>query len=388
MYNKFKYNKNDLNFMRLVVGTNFDDELIGKIKEYPVSHIFGSHTKTLTGHGRASFILPQVDDERFKAHLDVVHEAGIKFLYTMNTATLNGGEYSEKFVKRLSEEIERLVGFGVDGFVVALPFLVRLIKREHPELEVSISSYARVYNIREVENFMELGADTVILHEDDNRNFRLLRSLQKLQRRVDFELITNNSCLWGCVYRRTHDIVSSQSSVEGGIEAWFEYPILFCATDVRNDLANIIRMRWIRPEDLVVYEGLGFDRFKIAGRNKRTEWLVRAVKAYANRKYDGNLLDIVSYPQGRAVPKVMEKVGGPKDYDVLKEVYVDNTKFPPNWLSFFRYNQCEERSCSECGYCTAVAREVMRVEGKEISELDLGKIQAPIDLIPRFGGNG
>lgn len=147
-------------------------------------------------------------------------------------------------------------------------------------------------------------------------------------------------------------------------------------------------MRWIRPEDLVVYEGLGFDRFKIAGRNKRTEWLVRAVKAYANRKYDGNLLDIVSYPQGRAVPKVMEKVGGPKDYDVLKEVYVDNTKFPPNWLSFFRYNQCEERSCSECGYCTAVAREVMRVEGKEISELDLGKIQAPIDLIPRFGGNG
>lgn len=43
--------------MRLVVGTNFDDELIGKIRQYPVTHVFGSHTRTLTGHGRASFIL-------------------------------------------------------------------------------------------------------------------------------------------------------------------------------------------------------------------------------------------------------------------------------------------------------------------------------------------
>ncbi len=236
--------------MRLVVGTNFDDELIDKIKEYPVTHVFGSHTKTLTGHGRASFVLPNVDDERFKVHLDAAHARKIKFLYTMNTATLNGGEYSEKFVKRLSEEVEKLVDQGVDGFIVALPYLVKLIKAQHPDLEVSISSYARVYNIREVENFVDLGADTIILHEDDNRNFRLLRSLQKLMRRADFELITNNSCLWGCVYRRTHDIVSSQSSVEGGINAWFEYPILFCATDVRNDLSNIIRMRWIRPEDL------------------------------------------------------------------------------------------------------------------------------------------
>ncbi|QKR00310.1 U32 family peptidase [Metallosphaera tengchongensis] len=374
--------------MRLVVGTNFDDTLVEKIREYPVTHMFGSHTKTLTGHGRASFVLPTIDDERFRAHLEVVHGSKIKFLYTMNTATLNGGEYSEKYLTRLRNEIERLVNMGVDGFVVALPLLIKLIKREHPDLEVSISSYARIYNLREVENFVDLGADTVILHEDDNRNFRLLKSLERFKGKVDFEVITNNSCLWGCAYRRTHDIVSSQSSAENGIIAWFEYPILFCATDVRNDLANIVRMRWIRPEDLRVYEDLGIDRFKIAGRNKRTEWIVRAVKAYASRKYVGNLLDIVSYPQGRAVPKVMEKVNGPKDYELLKEVYVDNLKFPENWLSFFKYNECEERSCSECRYCDAVARQVINVNGIELNSLRLNRVEVPIDLIPRFGDNG
>ncbi len=133
---------------------------------------------------------------------------------------------------------------------------------------------------------------------------------------------------------------------------------------------------------------MGFDRFKIAGRNKRTEWIVRAVKAYSERRYEGNLLDIVSYPQGRAVPKVMEKVNGPRDYEILREVYVDNTKFPPNWLNFFKYNDCEGRSCSECAYCPAVAREVIRVGNKEFASLELKKIQVPFDLITRFGGNG
>ncbi|MEM4046887.1 MAG: peptidase U32 family protein [Metallosphaera sp.] len=374
--------------MRLVVGTNFDDNLIERIREFPVTHIFGSHTKTLTGHGRASFVLPNVDDERFKDHLDLAHERGIKFLYTMNTATLNGKEYSETFVRKLSAEIERLVKLGVDGFIVALPFLLKIIKSEHPELEVSISSYARIYNLREVENFIELGANTIILHEDDNRNFKLLRSLQRFRKEVDLELITNNSCLWGCIYRRTHDLVSSLSSVEDGINAWFEYPILFCATDVRNDLANIIRMRWIRPEDLDFYERLGYDRFKIAGRNKKTDWIVRAVKAYSKRSYEGNLLDVLSYPQGRAVPKVMEKVNGSKDYEVLKEVIVNNKRFPSKWLNFFDYNNCEERSCSECKYCDIIAREVITVNGKDLNSLDLKRIQVPIELIQRFGGDG
>lgn len=369
--------------MRLVVATNFDDELIEKIKTYPVTHVFGSHTKTITGHGRASFILPNVDDERFKAHLDVVHSAKIKFLYTMNTATLNGKEYSEKYIEMLKKEIDKLVNFGVDGFIVALPFLVKLIKRDYPNLEVSISSFARIYNIREAESYAEMGADTIILHEDDNRNFKLLEALKKLN--IDIEIITNNSCLWGCPYRRTHDIISSISSNTNQDNSfWFEYPVLFCATDVRNDLANIIRMRWVRPEDLSVYEKIGIDRFKIAGRNKKTNWLVKVVEAYAKRKYEGNLLDIVSYPQGRAVPKVMKLVKGPNYYDVLENIYVDNTKFPSNWLEFFKHNDCDTRSCKECQYCDIIAKKVITIDGKYPV---LDKVDVPIELIPKFSGN-
>ena len=52
--------------------------------------------------------------------------------------------------------------------------------------------------------------------------------------------------------------------------------------------------RWIRPEDLHVYEALGVKEFKIIDRSRSTAWLLRATKAYASRRYDGNLLDILS----------------------------------------------------------------------------------------------
>ncbi|AWR98352.1 U32 family peptidase [Acidianus sulfidivorans JP7] len=375
--------------MRLVVGTNFDDNLIEKIKEYPVKYIFGSHTRTITGHGRASFVLPQIDDERFKQHLDVAHSEKIKFLYTMNTASLNGKEYDEKFVKKVQEEVDYLVRTGVDGFIVAMPFLIKLIKKEYPDMEVSVSSFSRIYNIREVEEYVNLGANTIIMHEDDNRNFDLLQSVAKYGKshNVDVEVLTNNSCLWGCPYRRSHDIVSSElSMIDGPKGVWFEYPILFCATDVRNDIANIIRMRWIRPEDLHHYEEIGIDRFKIAGRNKKTDWIVKVVKAYSERKYDGNLLDIVSYPQGRAVPKVLELLGEKdNEYEILTKVVVNNSEFPPNWLGYFKYNKCEIRSCEDCKYCDMIAEKVIKVNGKSLNELKLKKIDTPIELIPRFG---
>lgn len=376
--------------MRLVVGTNFDDSLLEQIRSYPVKYIFGSHAKTLTGHGRASFVLPQIDDERFRQHLSVAHSYNIKFLYTMNTASLNGKEYSEKFLKDLKAEVDRLVSLGVDGFIVALPFLVYYIRNEYPDIEISISSFARIYNIREFEEYVNMGVNTVILHEDDNRNFKLLRALVKnYGKKVDIELILNNSCLWGCPYRRTHDLITSvTSSTDGVKDVWFEYPILFCATDVRNDIANIIRMRWIRPEDIDYYESIGIDRFKIASRNKKTEWIVRAVKAYAEKRYDGNLIDIISYPQGRAVPNVMRKINGPDYYNVLEKVVVHNNLFPKDWLRFFEYNDCDTRSCSECRYCDAIAEKVITVDGKKLSEVKLDKIRPPIELIPRFVKNG
>lgn len=373
--------------MRLVVATNFDDSLPQQIHQYPVRYMYGSQTETLTGHGRASFILPKVDDERLKQHINVLHSYKIKFLYTMNTANLHGKEYDEKFHEELKKEIDKLVNFGVDGFIVALPFLIYFIKNEYPDIEVSASSFARITHIRKVEEYLKMGVNTIIMDEDTNRNFTLLEQASKLTKKynADIEIITNNTCLWGCPYKLTHDQVTSYTSAKDGVKGiWYEYPVLFCATEVRNDFSNIIRMRWIRPEDLHYYEDIGIDRFKIAGRNKKTDWLVNVVKAYSDREYKGNLLDILSYVQGRATTSALRKINSSSDYEVLMKINVDNEAFPPNWLSYFKYNRCEEMSCDECRYCDKIANLVVKVDG----EVPKDKIKPKINMIPRFGKNG
>lgn len=58
-----------------------------------------------------------------------------------------------KYVMRL----EKLINMGVDGFIGALPYLLFLIKSEHLDIEVSISSFARVNHIRKIEEYINLG---------------------------------------------------------------------------------------------------------------------------------------------------------------------------------------------------------------------------------------
>ena len=57
--------------------------------------------------------------------------------------------------------------------------------------------------------------------------------------------------------------------------------------------AEMIKSRWIRPEDIIRYEEMGFGRFKVGQRTQNTEWNTRAATAYSNRTYDGNLLEII-----------------------------------------------------------------------------------------------
>ena len=93
------------------------------------------------------------------------------------------------------------------------------------------------------------------------------------------------------------------------------FPLDYCSL-VCNELrlrepVNYLRANWIRPEDLHLYEAMGYHNFKIVERNTPTQILLDRVKAYSERRYDGNLLDLV---QNYAYPE--EKFG-----DEAKDAY-------------------------------------------------------------------
>ncbi len=363
--------------MELVLASNFDDALVTGSASLPVSTFFGNFPVGLTGGGRPPHILPQIDAERFRTHLGAVHRQGRKFFATLNSNDLALKEYATGFEQAFLDEVDRLLDLGVDGFVVAVPLLIELIHQAHPEVPISVSTFARIRTVTQGEFFLRLGASTLVI-EEANRDFALLRGL--VRRGASVEILVNQTCLQGCPFRGHHLNTSSLASQPGQPCPALEYPIAECGWEMVQDPRRLVSAIYVRPEDLAVFEEIGISRFKVSGRNKPTPWLLRAATAYSERSYAGNLLDILSYVQVKAPLQYLrsvteasveplEEMRSLRDaYGRLGEVTIDNRAFPKGFLRRISATDCEHTSCDECGYCGTVAQKVLRIGGRPLSE--------------------
>jgi collagenase-like PrtC family protease len=351
--------------MRLIVATNWDDDLLPAFAELGVHAVFGKLQNDLVGGGRPSCILPPVDWARMEAHIALAHRLGIRFLYLWNVGTVADAEYHHEFVHDMEAQLRRLVHAGIDGLVVGLPWMIPLAKDISPALEVSVSSFVHVDSPREARQFQTMGADTIILHQTGNRDFRRLLEIRAAVE-CDLELIANNSCIYQCPYVCAHQTSPAFHSRTGSRPV-LEYELFWCAGRYAHDGAELIRSRWIRPEDLAVYESMGYDRFKIAGRGRDSQWLLRAVRAYAARSHQGDLTEIISMSQHAplALAKRRAEEGWPHsdawariaaDLAQVGDLRIRNADIPADFLDFFRTHDCNTMSCRSCRYCEVVAR--------------------------------
>jgi collagenase-like PrtC family protease len=362
--------------VELVLASNFDDALVERTRELPVAAFFGNFPITLTGGGRPPHILPSIDRDRFRAHVAAVHRRGRRFYATVNSSDLGLREYATGFAEAFLHEIGARLDDGVDGFVVALPLLIEMIHREHPAAAITVSTFARVRTVTQAEYFLDLGADTVVL-EEANRDFALVRGL--VARGVRVEILVNQTCLPSCPYRAHHLNTSSLAAQPGRPGPAFELPILQCGLELLRDPARLLSGIFVRPEDLAVYEAAGADRFKVSGRNRSTDWLVRAATAYAARRYPGDLIDLLSFVQAKGPTALLQQLAraAPDDpalrelsegFARLARLSIDNTAFPAGWLDRIARTDCEHTSCRACGWCASVARRVIRIDGRPLAE--------------------
>ena len=334
-----------------------------------------------------------MDRERFRAHLEVVHRHSRQFFATLNSSDLGLKEYGSGYVDRFLREVGDLLDLGVDGFVVALPVLIEAIRSAWPDVPITVSTFARIRTVTQAEYFMKLGARTVIL-EEANRDFRLIRGLVRLGAEV--EILVNQSCLPSCPYRAHHLNTSSLASQPDAPCPTFEYPILECGLEYVRDPAKLISGIFVRPEDLEVFEEAGVTRFKVSGRNRSTDWLVRSARAYAERRYAGNLADILSLVQVKGPLSALKRIeDGPLGEDAramaaafapLSDLTIDNSAFPPDFLRHIAGVDCEHTSCDACGYCRGVAEKVLRVSGRPLSEyVPPADLPPAIRMLPQLG---
>ncbi len=389
--------------MKLSVACNFDDALLEGLRGYPVYEIYGKLTSDYFGGGRPSFYLPEVTPSALERYVQKTHEHGIAFNYLLNASAMGNTEYSREGQRRIESLLDWLDRIGVDSVTVANVFFLRLVKRRHPRIKVRVSSHRFTDTPRKVRFWVENGADYIVVSEVNiHREFRVLEAMQKAAAGVELQLIVNNWCRTDCAIAGNHAVTLSAASQSNGKGFPLDYCSIVCNQLRLREPVNYLRANWIRPEDLHLYEALGYHNFKIVERNTPTSILLRRAKAYAERRYDGNLLDLVqnyAYPEeafgdkardAYSTRRMIKYFVKPSQVNVVKllkvikfgktasvlyprrgpnPVFIDNRSLD-GFTDRFRDQGCQDQDCESCRYCHEWADRCVRIDPSWKSEME------------------
>jgi collagenase-like PrtC family protease len=389
--------------VKLSVACNFDDALLDGLRPYPVYEIYGKLTADYFGGGRPSFYLPEVDRAGVARFVRRTHDHGISFNYLLNASSMGNSEYTREGQRQLEAMLGWLDDIGVDSVTVANVYFLRLIKRRHPRLKVRVSSHRFTDNARKVRFWVDNGADYIVVSEVGiHRELKVLRAMREAAGGVELQLIVNNWCRQDCAIAGNHAVGLSCASQSGSRGFPLDYCSLVCNALRLREPVNYLRANWIRPEDLHLYEELGYHNFKIVERNTPTAILLERVKAYAQRRYDGNLLDLVqnyAYPYEKLGPRARDAYSfrrllkyfvKPQAVNLIKlrkvidfgqtasvlyprrgpnPVQIDNRALD-GFHDYFRDHGCMDVDCERCRYCHEWAERVVKIDPEWRARMD------------------
>ncbi|MFX1365476.1 MAG: U32 family peptidase [Promethearchaeota archaeon] len=352
--------------IQFYVATNWDPNLIDELANYPVVDLYGVADHTIVGGGRPSFLLRNISDEDIAEYIKKVHDNKLKFSYLLNAPCMNNMEYDPRYHKELLNYLQWITDIGVDGVIVTIPFLIQLIKEQFPKLKIRVSTISHVNSVNRAKFYEMLGADEITPDVMINRDFRTLKNIKKAVK-CKIVLLLTDGCLYQCPFRYYHYNILGHSSqtYQQFDRNYIDTCILNCSVIKFSNPAEILKCRWVRPEDLSHYEEIGITDFKIAGRRMSTDWIIRSVKAFSSRKYEGNLIDII---QGFTMSIGVDKDPNIKftktvTEEIKSKLIIDNTKLD-GFINFFKKQDCISM-CNECNYCDEWAKKAVILNREE-----------------------
>jgi len=331
--------------MKLVVPAIFDDDFVDAMSALPISHLYGA----VGGDAglRANQWLPQPKADYLAAYVRRARGNGISFFYCLNVACLGNREFTAEGQRWIVERLGWLSDIGLDGVVLSNPYLIAFARKRFPDLKIAVSTAAAIDSVDKALFFEQQGAQILYLPEYINRDFPLLDQIRR-RIRATLVLLANVGCLLHCSIRQYHINLVSHSNESAELGTYVDYPLMWCTCEKARDGAQMLKSPWIRPEDLRVYEQIGIDEFKLGGREMDRAWVERVARAYAARRYDGDLNDLILgfdhlEPYGRLPLRISNRA---------LDGFVD----------FFAKKHDCRMGCRDCRYCDDYAGEHLRTE--------------------------
>ncbi len=271
-----------------------------------------------------------------------LREMGVRLDLLFNSACYGGRAISEWLENQVRSVLDYMaVGVGgADIVTTTSPFVARTVQKYHPQIEVRASINMRIGTIKGMQYLSDV-FDSFHVQREHNRDLPYLRELKAWADEAGKRLtmLANSGCMIHCSGQSFHDnMVAHEAEIDEcrNVTDWTAHTCWRFLQDPANRV-SVLQNTWVRPEDLHHYEGL-FDVVKLATRMHARPRTV--IDAYANRRFRGNLLDL------------MEPGFGP----AFAPSIIDNTRFPEDW--FERTSTCDRR-CHACDYCAQVLERVM-----------------------------
>ena len=188
----------------------------------------------------------------------------------------------------------------------------------------------------------------MVIDEDITRDFRRIRQICAAFG-DGVEMIVNSACIKDCPNKMFHYNSGSHFTVARDVQTFYGYYCTGASSIV--DPMGIMRLNWVRPKDLGLYESAGISRFKVQGRQIAVHGdVVRAVEAYMDGSYNGNLYDLLWLfdPKWRK--------------NLPYYPYIDNKALEGFLKPFFDHPEHCTGDCDACGYCASFAAASMGTE--------------------------
>lgn len=279
----------------LMMPADFKKETIKKFAklnnryDLKVEEVYGVGSFSTFGSGRKVTDGPPIELDEFKRYINVLNESGMYFHYTLNASCNGNLEFTDEGREQLYHFVKLLMDCGVKRFTVTIPTVMEFLSANFKDIEITASviyGADTVYKLKSIEQYS--GVKQICLKEDLNRDFAMLKRMNG-STRLDTTTIVNSFCLLNCPMRTAHyNFDAHTNSINSD-----DYYLSWCILEKVNNPETLLRIPFIRPEDLKLYIDLGIKGFKIGGRESKNPDFVRTAEAYMRRSYDGNLVDLL-----------------------------------------------------------------------------------------------
>ena len=319
-------------------------------RQYPDSKVVETYGQITVGtmfeSGRYFKSIPSVDLIALKEYIDYSRERNIEFNYTFNSPYMHNMEFSDDGILKIKSFLYELYKSGVRILTIAMPSLIDLVKSVDLGFSIKASTICQITNANKALSYKDKGVDRIVLDESVNRDFKTLKAIRNaFGEKV--ELIVNSLCHKECIYRMFHYLQTSGTYAKELGEHGQGYFTNRCSLKLFDDITQIMRLCWIRPEDIRYYEQIDIRYYKLQGR----EYVlfgdpIKTLECYFKEEFDGNLMALLDMFNSKFKFKFE----------------VDNKKLDGFIRPFIEKENFCRHDCDNCKYCVKYAQEAINIK--------------------------